>query len=112
MLSRRVERYTVIVSERIGILEPKNNKVLEIQNWPDPDSAEMGCLVDQWLVSLRKEGINRRQLERVARALAKATEQGWKGNTKVEQASMTSFTAWLLESGRYVDGGKMPIPSL
>ncbi len=47
-----------------------------MQNWPDPDSPEMGYLVDQWLVSLRKGGMKARQLERVARRLGRATEHG------------------------------------
>ncbi len=40
-----------------------------MQNWPNPNSPEMGYLVDQWLVSLRKEELNGRQLERVGRVL-------------------------------------------
>jgi hypothetical protein len=66
-----------------------------MRNWPDPDSPEMGYLIDQWLVSLRKEGLNGRQLERVARTLAKATEQGLTGKTEEEQATIASFAAWL-----------------
>ncbi len=65
-----------------------------MRNWPDPDSPEMGYLIDQWLVSLRKEGLNGRQLERVARALAKASEHGT-GNTTGEQKILAAFRLWL-----------------
>ena len=43
--------------------------VWEMRNWPDPDNAGMSYLIDQWLVFLRKEGLNGRQLERGGRAL-------------------------------------------
>ena len=70
-----------------------------MQNWPDPDSPEMGHLVDRWLVFLRQEGMSGRQLERMARALARVSEQGWKANTEAKHVSITSFTAWLHASG-------------
>ncbi len=70
-----------------------------MENWPDPDSPEMGYLIDQWLVSLRQGGMSARQSERVARALARISEQGWQGTTKAEQVTITSFTAWLRAVG-------------
>ena len=39
---------------------------------PDPDSEEIGLLVDQWLVSLRKAGMSPQQLERYTMALARS----------------------------------------
>ena len=65
-----------------------------MQNGPDPASLEMGQLVDQWLVSLRESRLSGRQLERVARALAKASKHGT-GNTTGEQKILVAFRLWL-----------------
>ena len=78
-----------------------------MQNWPDPECGEMGQLVDQWLVSLRNEELNERQLKRVARRLGRASERGWKGKTKWEREDITRFTNWLCDDTPITTGSMM-----
>ncbi len=65
-----------------------------MQNGPDPDSTEMGQLVDQWLVSLRKGGMNTRQLAGWVRRLAHAANHGWVGCTPGERKALRAFFEW------------------
>ncbi len=69
--------------------------VWEMQNWPNPDSAEMGFFVDQWLVSLREGGITTRQLAVHVRRLAVVVNREWVARTPAERAVISEFEAWL-----------------
>jgi hypothetical protein len=65
-----------------------------METWPDPDSEEMGHWVDHWLMSLRQEGLRDRQLEALARHLARAANQEWQGQTPVDRQAVERFWNW------------------
>lgn len=65
-----------------------------MQQLPDPASEEMGHLVDQWLAALRHQNTTPAQLQRYARALARASDRGWLGRTPWEQEVVKEFQTW------------------
>lgn len=70
----------------------------------NPDSTEMGFLVDQWLVSLRRSGMTAKELTEMARSLGKAARQCWKSTSNDEQEATASFSTWLRESAPRTGG--------
>jgi hypothetical protein len=71
--------------------------------WPDPDSAEMGRLVDRWLRSLRAEGATCRQLAGAVQRLARIANRDWQPRTPAEHATLRAFQAWIATT-RIKDG--------
>lgn len=64
--------------------------------WPDPDAAATGRLVDQLLHTLRRAGASPRALQRAASALGRAAAQGWNPIEDPEAAAAwRAFRAWL-----------------
>lgn len=58
---------------------------------PDPNSEEMGLLVDGWLVSLRKSGASAWTLEQAARRLSRALD-----HADQDRPEMAAFMDWVL----------------
>lgn len=70
-----------------------------MQNRPDPDSPEMGYLVDQWLVSLRKTGMKPAQLARYVQELGRASNQIWMEKNDIKNEAVIAFFDWLAQHG-------------
>ena len=64
---------------------------MAIEGLPDPDSEEMGLLVDRWLVSLRESGASAWTLEQTVRRLSRALDRG-----EHDHPEVAAFVDWVL----------------
>lgn len=64
---------------------------------PDPDSAEIGFLVDGWLTSLRESGMSPSRRERRAKYLGLMSTRNWEPATRFQAQVLASFQSWIQE---------------
>ena len=64
---------------------------MAIEGLPDPDSEEMGLLVDRWLVSSRESGASAWTLEQTVRRLSRALDRG-----EQDESEVAAFVDWVL----------------